>query len=410
MIINLPNALCASKKTEGVMKKKVLFFRSAPNEEDLNGYNVQGIGIAKAFCRLGYDCDYVTFSKKKKSEKVFYEYNGCRGKLITKPRFRVLRMGINLDVLKEDFLKQYDIIISREYYQIMTYLLSKKSDRVSMYSGPYYNMFMFKFFSPIYDALFTKKMNRNIKCKFVKSVLAKEFTERKGYTDVYNVGVGLDVERFINEHEIKPETQKIVDYMKKNRCILYVGALSDRKNYPFLLEVYKKILEVAPDVKFVVIGKSKQSTFAKLIGMKDESYADKYYSRLPQKVKDGIYHVNRVENPQLKFIYPLAKAFLLPSKLEIFGMVLLEAMYLGAPVVSSRNGGSLTLMGDGKTGQIVEQFDAELWKNAVLKYLNDPYYTKRVIDATHKQIKDEYTWDAIAQRMLSHVNGEVEEN
>ena len=34
---------------------KILFVRSTPYDEDLNGYNVQGAGIAKAFCKLGYE-------------------------------------------------------------------------------------------------------------------------------------------------------------------------------------------------------------------------------------------------------------------------------------------------------------------------------------------------------------------
>lgn len=385
------------------MNKKILFFRSAPYDEDLNGYNIQGMGIAKAFCRWGYDCDFVSFRSKNQIENVFYEHNGCRAKIIEMPRFRFIRWGINLKVCKEEFLNQYDYIISREYYQIMTYLISKKSDKVAMYSGPYYNLFMFKFFSPIYDAFITKRMNKNIKHKFVKSVLAEKFMLGKGYTNVYNVGVGLDTERFENEHEIKTETQAIVDFMKSNRCILYVGALSDRKNYPFLLKVYSKILEKAPDVKFVIIGKSKQSAFAKLLGAKDESYALKYYKKLPEKVKNGIYHISRVENPQLKFIYPLAKAFLLPSKQEIFGMVLLESMYLGAPVVSSPNGGSLTLMSDGKTGQIVNTFDVNLWTEAVMRYLNDPEATSAITAAAVERIKTEYTWDAVTKKMLDRI-------
>lgn len=384
------------------MNKKILFFRSAPYDEDPKGYNIQGIGIAKAFCRRGYDCDFVTFKKKNQTEEVFYEYNGCRAKLIEMPRLRFVRWGINTDVCKKEFLDQYDYIISREYYQIMTYLISLKSKRVSMYSGPYYNLFMTKVFSPVYDILFTSQMNRNIKYKFVKSVLAKKFMEQKGYTNVINVGVGLDMERF-NNVEITPETQKIVDYMKNNRCILYVGALSDRKNYPFLLKVYEELLKLEPDVKFVMIGKSKTSAFAKLIGKKDESYAAKYDKNIPKNVKKGIYHVERVENPQLKFIYPLAKAFLLPSKLEIFGMVLLEAMYLGAPVVSSRNGGSVTLMPNKKTGLIVPEFNAVKWAKAIQKYLNDPVYAGKVAMNAKKLINEEYTWDAIVDKMLKYI-------
>lgn len=381
--------------------KKVLLIRSTPNDIDINAYNVQQVGIGKAFCDKGFNFDFITFKKNApRNQFVFYENGECQAKCIELPRKRFFRWGINTDICNEEFLKQYDLIICQEYYQLETYLISRKSDKVVMYSGPYYNMFMPKFLSPIYDFLFTKKINRQIKHKFVKSVLAYDFLQKKGYSGLENVGVALDTTRFENV-EILPETQKLIDFMKVNHCILYVGALSDRKNYPFLLEVYKKVVEKRSDIKLVIIGKSRVSAIEKLLGKKDDDYAAKYNDKLSPEINDGIYHLERLDNPQLKYIYPLAKAFLLPSKLEIFGMVLLEAMYFGAPVVSSRNGGSLTLMEDGTCGQIVSEFDSELWRDAIFRYIDNPEYASSVVEEGKKKIADEYTWDFITDKILN---------
>ncbi len=384
------------------MNKRILLIRATPGDLDIKAYNVQQLGLGKAFCHLGYDYDFITFKKKAPREEfVFYQENGCQAKCIEMPRKRFFRWGINRDIARPDFLSQYDMIICQEYYQYQTYLMSCNSDKVSMYSGPYYNLFFPKILSPIFDFLYTKKINKQVRHKFVKSVLAYDFLKRKGYTGLENVGVALDTARFDKEDTIKPETQKLIDYMKANKCILYVGALSDRKNYPFLLQVYEKALERIPDLKFVLIGKSRMSTTAKLFGRRDEEYAVKYYNPLPQKVKDGIYHLERLDNPQLKFIYPLAKAFLLPSKLEIFGMVLLEAMYLRTPVISSYNGGSATLIEGRETGQIVKEFDADQWVEAIIKYIDDPDYSVRVTKNAEVLIKNEYNWDRIAKKMLN---------
>lgn len=380
--------------------KQILLVRSTPNDLDINAYNVQQVGIGKSLVNKGYNYDFITFKKHApRKETVFYEKDGCRAKCIELPRTRVLRWGINTDICKKEFLDQYDLIICQEYYQLETYLISCKSNRVAMYTGPYYNMFLPKCFSPIYDFFFTKKINQQIPYKFVKSVLAYDFMEKKGYTGLTNVGVALDTSRFADV-EILPETKQLIDFMKANQCLLYVGSLIERKNYPFLLETYKKMLQRNPEIKLVLIGKSKVSGVEKYLGKKDSAYAAKYDKMLTEKEKAGIYHLERLANPQLRYIYPLAKAFLLPSILEIFGMVLLEAMYFGAPVVSSRNGGSLTLMADGKCGQIVEEFDAEKWCDAISKYLDDPQYAKNVADAAMKKVKEEYTWDAITQKML----------
>lgn len=383
-----------------ISMKQILLVRSTPNDLDINAYNVQQVGIGKSLVNKGYNYDFITFKKHApRKETVFYEKDGCRAKCIELPRTRVLRWGINTDICKKEFLDQYDLIICQEYYQLETYLISCKSNRVAMYTGPYYNMFLPKCFSPIYDFFFTKKINQQIPYKFVKSVLAYDFMEKKGYTGLTNVGVALDTSRFADV-EILPETKQLIDFMKANQCLLYVGSLIERKNYPFLLETYKKMLQRNPEIKLVLIGKSKVSGVEKYLGKKDSAYAAKYDKMLTEKEKAGIYHLERLANPQLRYIYPLAKAFLLPSILEIFGMVLLEAMYFGAPVVSSRNGGSLTLMADGKCGQIVEEFDAEKWCDAISKYLDDPQYAKNVADAAMKKVKEEYTWDAITQKML----------
>lgn len=383
-----------------ISMKQILLVRSTPNDLDINAYNVQQVGIGKSLVNKGYNYDFITFKKHApRKETVFYEKDGCRAKCIELPRTRVLRWGINTDICKKEFLDQYDLIICQEYYQLETYLISCKSNRVAMYTGPYYNMFLPKCFSPIYDFFFTKKINQQIPYKFVKSVLAYDFMEKKGYTGLTNVGVALDTSRFADV-EILPETKQLIDFMKANQCLLYVGSLIERKNYPFLLETYKKMLQRNPEIKLVLIGKSKVSGVEKYLGKKDSAYAAKYDKMLTEKEKAGIYHLERLANPQLRYIYPLAKAFLLPSILEIFGMVLLEAMYFGAPVVSSRNGGSLTLMADGKCGQIVEEFDAEKWCDAISKYLDDPQYAKNVANAAMKKVKEEYTWDAITNTLL----------
>lgn len=384
------------------MARKILLVRSTPNDIDISGYNVQQVGLGKAFVDLGYDYDFITFKKDKRScqETVFYEKDGKRACCIEKPRRRFFRWGINTEICKKDFLGKYDLIICQEYYQLESYLISMNSDKVVLYSGPYYNMFLPKFFSPVYDKYIGPKLNQQVRCIYVKSILAEKFLSAKGYTKIKNIGVALDTSRFDEALEMTEDTLKLVNFMKTNRCILYVGSLIERKNYPFLLKTYEELLKKEPDVKFVVIGKSHVSALEKVRGKKDDEYADKYNAIIPEHVKKGIYHLERLPNPQLKFIYPLAKAFLLPSKLEIFGMVLLEAMYLGTPVITSRNGGSMTLIDGKETGQMIEKFDTDLWVNAIRKYLNDEDYAMRVVQNAKSLIKNQYNWDKLAKQFL----------
>ncbi|MCQ2523603.1 MAG: glycosyltransferase family 4 protein [Lachnospiraceae bacterium] len=382
--------------------KNILFVRSTPYNEDLNGYNVQGVGVAKAFCRLGYNCDYLNYTSKEERIVDLCEINGNKARAIYMKRIRFFRTGICTGALKKEFLDNYDVVICREYNQLMTHLFAKKHSNTSMYSGPYWNMFMLPFMSGVYDALYNRKMNKELKCKFVKSQMAKEFLEAKGYTDLVDVGVGLDTTRFEGV-ECSESTQKIVDYMKANRCILYVGKLDANKNIQFVIDVFAKVKKEEPDVKLILIGKSKQSWQKQLMGKKNESFYNELIEKVPEDVRNSIWHIQRVENPQLQFVYSNAKAFILPSIHEIFGMVMLEAMYFGAPVITSRNGGSSTLIKSEKYGQSYAEYDTEKWAQGILKYLNDEEYTTEVVNNCKANIRENYTWDIICKKMIDHI-------
>ena len=50
--------------------RKILFVRTVPYEFNANTYNVQGFGLGKAFCKLGYDFDFIF--QKKEIANIFY--------------------------------------------------------------------------------------------------------------------------------------------------------------------------------------------------------------------------------------------------------------------------------------------------------------------------------------------------
>lgn len=372
------------------MTGRVLYFKNSSSKVNLNTYNVQAVGLGRAFCKLGYDYDFVFFSNEERLIQE-EEIDGRKMRILTKKGIRVLRSYICPSVLDKEYLEGYDFVISTEYGQIMTYLLSKKASNVVMYSGPYYNLFKIPFVSPVYDLLFTKSINTRCIAKFVKSELAKEYLAKKGYTELYNLGVGLDTTRFDIPIGMQSTTKEIVDVMSNNRCLLYVGSLSDRKNFPFLLQVYEKVVERNSDVKFVIIGKG------------ETQYVQRHIRQISEHAQKGIVRMESIDNAQLQFIYPLAKAFLLPSKLEIFGMVLLEAMYLGAPIITSWNGGSSTLIHGKNTGQIVEEFDVDKWALAVQRFLDDPELVQETSMNAKNEIEINYNWVSIATSMLKRI-------
>lgn len=386
--------------------KKVLFVRTPPYDYSFGKYNVQQIGMGKAFCEMGIDFDFVTFKKKNFTSWTAYENNGHKCTVIEVSRLKLFRWGISKKVLRKSFLKQYDLVISQEYYQIMTYLIAKRNPNTVMYTGPYWNLFHSKVTSILYDLIFTKKINQLIKYKFAKSELAKSFLEKKGYTNVFDLGVGLEFDSY-NNVTIKNSTKDILNRLNNSRFLLYVGRIDKNKNTKFLLSVFEKVLCKYPDVKLVVIGKCQQTVLNRLLHKSNNKYLESLLKKHSKLLTDNVIHIESIENNQLQFLYSKASAFLLPSVFEIFGMVLLEAMYFGAPVISSFNGGATSLIKNDEFGQIIESFNLDAWAAAVFRYLEDEEYASVVKKNAKNNVLNNYNWNSIVKKMLETMKYDI---
>ena len=371
--------------------KNILYMRSGPYKPVISEYNMQEIGFAKAALRRGVSTDIVYFSDDNKIDILKTE-NDSVIRIIWAKGYKFLRTGYYPQLLSEDFLSIYDLIVLTEFSQIMTYLVSKQNDKCVLYSGPYYNLFKFPFIEPIYDLLFTKKINRQINRIYVKSSLAKDYLIRKGYTGVCILGVGLDTEKFDSAEEINLNTKQVVDYMQANRCLLFVGTMCDRKNFPFILDVFKCLKQkYASTYKLVLIGSG------------SNRYINKYLDMLESKIRDNILYVKNIENAQLKFIYESSDMFILPSKLEIFGMALLEAMYFENCVFTSVNGGSATLIKNGINGFVFDGFNAEVWAKKIDEIEKDNSRLLKVKQEAKRTVNEDYTWDSIIKRFIENL-------
>ena len=94
-----------------------------------------------------------------------------------------------------------------------------------------------------------------------------------------------------------------------------------------------------------------------------------------------------MKQSDLKYFYQISDVFLLPTKYEIFGMVLLEALYFHVPVVTTNNGGSDFLIED---DNYKLAFNVEEW------YLS----IKKIFDGGYFPFKKDYSWDDIVDKFI----------
>lgn len=370
-------------------KMKILIIRTYPDEINIKNYNCQELGLAKALVKKGNICDIVLYTTKNKNygEEIIVEDNKKIHIYYLKAKEILKNVFFDKTDLK-NIIKDYDIVQVAEYDQIGNIQIKKIAKKMIIYHGPYSSKFTKGYNLKCKISDFICMFNKDYKdtpC-ITKSKLAEEFIRKKGFKNVTTIGVGLDNAR-LNEHENKNFKVIELENLKRDedlRYLLYIGRIERRRNTLFLVKLLHEISKTKNNVKLILIGKGEKDYIAKV-----KKEIEKY------NLEDKIIYIEKMPQEELSNIYRISDIFLLPTEYEIFGMVLLEAMYLGLPVITTYNGGSSTIIENKKNG-FIEQIDIEKWKNIILKNL-----TNKEISANAKQtIENDYTWDMLCKKFI----------
>ena len=372
---------------------KILIIRNYPSYMDVekNTYNIQEVGLAKALVRKGNVCDIVFWTNQDEKEvdiplddsgkvTVFYRH----GKTALK---NTVYTGC------DELFAQYDVLQTAEYNQMQSWIFAKKyPEKHIIYHGPYYASFnkRYNLMCAVFDLFFLNRY-RKLGTRFItKSKLAQEFLESKGIknTNIKTIGVGIDTQMLSSGQTECSEPLYLAMRNDGNKKLLYIGRFEERRNIPFVFDVFSKILKRNTNVTLYMIGTG------------DKEYTDKCWNYADKLgIRENIIHQERMEQKYLSSVYTLADCFLLPTEYEIFGMVLLEAMYYGTPVFTTYNGGSSTLMTE-DNGIVIENLDANEWSNRIVQVLTDEEKRKKIAENAHKKIAEKYTWDVLAGEFL----------
>jgi starch synthase len=121
------------------------------------------------------------------------------------------------------------------------------------------------------------------------------------------------------------------------------------------------------------------------------------------RVREGVHWIPQMlPRPEVIQLLTHAAVFVCPSVYEPLGIVNLEAMACGTPVVASRVGGIPEVVDDGRTGLLVEMddaFEASLAR-ALDTVIGDPETARRMGEAGRERAVEEFGWDAVARRTV----------
>jgi glycosyltransferase involved in cell wall biosynthesis len=100
-----------------------------------------------------------------------------------------------------------------------------------------------------------------------------------------------------------------------------------------------------------------------------------------------------VSDAELRVQYQNCSLFVMPSRKEGFGIVFLEAMAYGKPVVGGAHGGTPSVVKDGETGLLVDSSDVAGIAQAITRLLSDKKMREEFGRAGHQRLLDKFTFD-----------------
>lgn len=164
---------------------------------------------------------------------------------------------------------------------------------------------------------------------------------------------------------------------------LYVGAWTARKGVDVLIRAYVLARRARPDLALTLAGTWQP--------------AERLLAAFPAAVRDGVRVLPPLPEAELHACYRRHAVLLLPSRYEGFGLVVLEALASGLPVVATRTGGAADLLVDGVNGYLVEPNDPVSLAQAWLAVVGDSGRWTRLADGARATAQP-YTWERAAEQ------------
>ena len=194
---------------------------------------------------------------------------------------------------------------------------------------------------------------------------------------IYAIHKSVDYRRFGKKSEIKKETFPI---------ILFVGGNFFRKGLPSLIKATPEVIKKFPNTLVYIIGKDKNEK-------KIVSLCKKYNVIKNYKFLDWVSYEKIVN------YYKIADVFVMPSLIEAFGIVFLEAMAAGVPVIGGNVGGTKELIQNEENGLLVNPNDHKKIASSIIRLLENNVLRKKIIENGYKTIK-KYSAESMVSKTI----------
>lgn len=238
--------------------------------------------------------------------------------------------------------------------------------------------------------------------RFADALIAATPAEKEQLIQLYDaaparirvISPGVDTERF---HPIPAaHAKEQIAVCPDRRVILFVGRIEPLKGIDNLLRAIVQVVEEREDLR--------EGLYVPIIGgdpnrvREDDEMARLQELEEELGIGDVVIFLGSKDQDTLQYYYSAAEMVVMPSDYESFGMVALEAMACGAPVIASDVGGLAFLVKDGRTGYRVSARDPEALAEKITLLLTDEV-TRRRIGQRAACWAESYAWPHIADQI-----------
>ncbi len=202
--------------------------------------------------------------------------------------------------------------------------------------------------------------------------------------------VPCGVNRALFQPVDRPDARRRLGFDNDNKLVLYVGRFSPLKGIDRLLAAMK-YLPKDEKYQLVIIGGDGQNTpeLNKLQNLTREL-----------GIGEMVSFAGRIEQEDLPCYYSAADVLVVPSYHESFGLVALESLACGTPVIATRVGAMENIIQGGKTGTVVRHNAPHLLAEAIRTLLSRPHAKAGSVDAIRASIA-EFGWPRIAEAVTN---------
>ena len=191
-------------------------------------------------------------------------------------------------------------------------------------------------------------------------------------TKTFLLPTGIEPELFDHTDEegeiFRNKLEESFPKLRGKRILLFAGRIVKEKNLGFLLNILPEILNKHPDVVLLFAG----------------SGPDLDYFREEAKdrgLEENCEFSGYVERKDLALIYRISKVFLFPSLTDTQGLVTLEAMFSGTPVVAIGALGTLMVMGGDNGGFMVKNDESDFTERVLALLGDEELWNRKSVDA-----------------------------